>query len=152
MDLIIIGTVKQVQALQGGVSTAGKEWKKQDFVITTQEQYAKDVCIQAFNKTTEYVDNLQIGDNVQVSFNIESKEYQGKYYTQVTAWKIEKINATFESKPKNEPTYQNEVKNANEVIENAMDTKEMQDAIKRSQNAYKQIPEMELIEDGDLPF
>ena len=108
MDLIIEGTVKKVLPLQSGVSATGKEWKKQDFVITTLEQYAKDVCIQAFNKTTEYVDNLQEGDNVNVSFNLESKGYQGKYYTQVTAWKIEKTNIAQTPKRENAPIQRTE--------------------------------------------
>lgn len=109
-ELKIIGTVKKIMTLQSGVSSAGKEWKKQDFVISTNEMYARDICIQAFSKTTEYVDNLSIGDNVEVSFNIESREWNDKWFTQVTAWKILKINASNEVRSETNTNYQKENK------------------------------------------
>jgi hypothetical protein len=103
-NLKIQGTVKQVMDLQKGEKN-GKEWQKQDFVITTHEQYAKNICIQAFNKTTQYVDNLSMSDNVEVSFNVESREWESKWFTQVTAWKIEKINASNDSSNQNNTNY-----------------------------------------------
>lgn len=158
MELIIHGILKQIFPIQSGVGSTGKEWKKQDFVITTIEQYAKDVCLQAWNKTTEYVDNLQEGDNVQVSFNAESRQWNDKWITNLTAWKIVKQNnTTFEGNAQNKQSYQKELQNANETIIKAMQTPEMQtpemqQAIKRSANTYQNVPEIQLEPTEDLPF
>lgn len=73
-------------------------WRSQDYVLETStsgEQYPRKVCFNLFNdKIDKYP--LAIDDVVSVSFDIESREYNGRWYTSVKAWKIEKnaVNAT----------------------------------------------------------
>ncbi|MFV0472587.1 MAG: DUF3127 domain-containing protein [Paludibacteraceae bacterium] len=64
-------------------------WRSQDYVLETNEQYPKKVC---FNLFGEKIDKfpLEMGDVVNVSFDIESREYNGKWYTTIRAWKVEK--------------------------------------------------------------
>ncbi len=94
----IKGRVIQLLALQTGEGKNGA-WKKQDFVIETEGQYPKKVCISAWgDKINESA--LQIGNDVNVSFDIESREYNGRWYTDVKAWKIESLSASsFEAAP-----------------------------------------------------
>lgn len=94
----IKGRVIQLLALQTGEGKNGA-WKKQDFVIETEGQYPKKVCISAWgDKINESA--LQIGNDVNVSFDIESREYNGRWYTDVKAWKIESLSASsFEAMP-----------------------------------------------------
>ncbi len=66
-----------------------RAWRKRDFVIETQEQYPKKVCISLWGDKIDSA-NLKIGEEVTVSINIESREFKGKWYTNVKAWKIEK--------------------------------------------------------------
>lgn len=64
-------------------------WKKQNFVLETQEQFPKKVCIAVWG---DKIDLKSIGTNepVNVGINIESREFNGKWYTDVKAWRIMK--------------------------------------------------------------
>lgn len=66
-------------------------WLKQSFVIETQEQFPKKVCIVCWNDKAEILKQLKTGDEVKVAVNIESREYNGKWYTNVKAWKVEPV-------------------------------------------------------------
>lgn len=72
-----------------GTSSQGKEWVKQDFIVETQETYPKKVCITGMGNKSEELNKYNVGDSVKVSVNIESREYNGKWYTNVNVWKIE---------------------------------------------------------------
>lgn len=92
MDNIVIeGRLIQVLTAQEGQSTRGA-WKKQDFVIETSEQYPKKVCISCWNEKTDELSKFQLNDNIKVSVNIESREYNSKWYTDVKAWRIDQLN------------------------------------------------------------
>lgn len=85
----IRGKVIALLEQQSGTSQAGKAWKKQEFVIETNEQYPRKVCITLFgDKVDQYP--LAVNDDLVVSIDIESREYNGRWYTNVNAWKIEK--------------------------------------------------------------
>jgi hypothetical protein len=72
----------------GGVSKAGNTWKKKEYVLETQETYPRKVCFNFFgDKCDQYP--LQIGQLVTVSFDLESREFNGRWYTDVRAWKAE---------------------------------------------------------------
>ncbi len=87
----IKGRVIQLLALQTGEGKNGA-WKKQDFVIETDGQYPKKICISAWgDKINESA--LQVGNEVNVSFDVESREYNGRWYTDVKAWKIDALGA-----------------------------------------------------------
>lgn len=77
----------QVLPLQSGVSKNG-EWKKQDIVVETSGQYPKKVCISIWgDKINE--SQLQIGNDLSIEFDVESREYNGRWYTDVKAWKVD---------------------------------------------------------------
>ena len=86
----IKGKCVAVLPLQTGQGKNG-EWKSQDFVIETGDQYPKKVCVNAFGDKIQYIP--EIGQEVNVSFDVESREYNGRWYTTVMAWKIEKAGA-----------------------------------------------------------
>ena len=66
-------------------------WRSQDYVLETFDQYPKKVCFNLFNdKITQFP--LAIGDEVTVSFDIDSWEYNGRWYTSIRAWRVEKKN------------------------------------------------------------
>ncbi len=92
MALSVKGKIEQVLNPESGVSRAGKEWKKQDFVIETDEQYPRKVCFTLFGEKTDLLNGFSQGQEVEVSFNIESREYNGRWFTNVNAWKIEKVS------------------------------------------------------------
>lgn len=85
----IIGKLIQKLPLQSGISRTGSSWQKQEFVIETQEQYPKKVCINLWGDKTDQLAALDIDTTLKVSFSLESREFNGKWYTDVRAWKIE---------------------------------------------------------------
>jgi hypothetical protein len=90
MSLKVKGTIKQILKAESGVSKVGNEWKKQEFVIETSEQFPKKVCFTLFNDKFSLLDKVSEGEEVEVSFNLESREYNGKWFHNINAWKIEK--------------------------------------------------------------
>lgn len=92
MALEISGKLVQIQPEQTGQGQNGP-WLKQNFVIETQEQFPKKVCITCWNDKAEILKQLKVGEELKVAINIESREYNGKWYTDVKAWKIEPAGA-----------------------------------------------------------
>ena len=86
----ISGKIIQVLPEQGGVSkTSGKEWKMQSYVLETQEQYPRKVHFEVFGEDRIKANPCQLDDIVTVSFDIESREFNGRWYTSIRAWKIQ---------------------------------------------------------------
>lgn len=86
-------TAKLVQLLplQTGSGKNGA-WKKQDIIVETEGTYPKKVCISIWgDKISESV--LKVGSQLSISFDVESREYNGRWYTDVKAWKIEPAGA-----------------------------------------------------------
>lgn len=89
MALEITGKVSQILPLESGEGKNGT-WKKQYFVIEYMDgQYPKKVCIQLWGDKTDILKSLQPGTDVKVAFNVESREYNGRWYTDVKAWRVE---------------------------------------------------------------
>lgn len=88
----IKGKIIHVLPLQEGTSKAGNSWKKQEYVLETNDQYPKKVCFDLFgDKADQY--RAEIGDDVVLSFDIESREYNGRWYTSIRGWKLDKVVA-----------------------------------------------------------
>lgn len=88
----ITGKIVKVLALQTGQGKTGNSWKKQEYVIEYGDQYPKQVCFNLWgDKVDQYA--LSEGDAVTIHFDIESREFNGRYYTDVKAWKVDKADA-----------------------------------------------------------
>ena len=79
------GRVHTVLAEQSGQGKNGT-WRKREFILETEGQYPKKVCIAVWGDKIDQIP--QEGDSVNVSFDVESREYNEKWYTDVKAWKI----------------------------------------------------------------
>lgn len=93
MSMQVKGTLQQILKLESGVSKAGKEWKKQDFILVTNEQFPKTVCFTLFGDKISLIDSISTGSEVEVFFSLESRDFNGKWYHNINAWKIEKAGA-----------------------------------------------------------
>lgn len=84
------GVITKITEVQEGESKAGKAWKKLGFVVETLGEYPKNVYFTVFGE--EKVNNFQkfnkVGQEVEVSFNVESREYNERFYTDLQAWKV----------------------------------------------------------------
>ncbi|MDK2909421.1 MAG: hypothetical protein PWR20_988 [Bacteroidales bacterium] len=103
MDHTINGKLVKVLEPQSGTSARGN-WKKQSFIIETIETYPKKICLIAWNERTEILKELTPGDELKISFSIESREYNERWYTDVRAYEITKVSGA--SAPIAPPTEQ----------------------------------------------
>jgi len=77
----------EVLPLQTGTGKNG-EWKKQDIIVETDGQYPKKISISIWGDKISS-SQLQIGNMLKIDFDIESREYNGRWYTDIKAWKVE---------------------------------------------------------------
>jgi hypothetical protein len=111
MALDITGKIIQIMPATNGVSKAGKEWTKQEFVIETQEQYPRKVMMSVMGDKVNELKRYAVGNEIKASLNIESREYNGRWYTDIRAWKLEGNTGAASSPeadpfhPDNEPSF-----------------------------------------------
>lgn len=81
-----------------GTSKAGNAWKKREYVLETQETYPRKVHFDFFGERADQYP-LNVGDVVTLSFDIDSREYNGRWFTSIRGWKAEKDGAAPISTP-----------------------------------------------------
>jgi hypothetical protein len=91
MAMEVKGKVIQLLTPQSGQGKKGV-WRKQEFILETQSQYPKKVCLSLWG---DKIDQFKIatGDIVVASIELESREYNNRWYTEARAWKIVKESA-----------------------------------------------------------
>ncbi len=62
---------------------------KREFVLTTEEQYPQDIKFELIKDKTSAIDKFNVNDTIKVSFNLRGNEYNGKYYVNLQAWRVE---------------------------------------------------------------
>lgn len=103
----ISGKILQMLPLQTGQGKNG-QWKKQEFILETADTYPKKVCIAVWGDKID-MSGVTPGAQVTVSFDVESREYNGRWYTDVKAWKVvagSKAGGAAASEPA--PSFQND--------------------------------------------
>jgi len=90
MELSVTGNVMKVLPAQTGQGRNGM-WTKQSFVIETKENYPKKICLVAWNDMADIANHLQTGEEVKVDIGIESREYMERWYTDIKAVKITRL-------------------------------------------------------------
>jgi len=101
MAMELKGRVVQLLPLQSGMGKKG-QWRKQEFIVETQSQYPKKVCLSIWG---DKIDQFGVteGDEVNVAVDLESREYNGRWYTEARAWKVEKSGGGSGSSPSAPP-------------------------------------------------
>ena len=88
------GTVKQIFEEK----TFGSGFNVREFVVTTEaDKYPQDICLQCVKEKVEMVNQLKEGEKVKVSFDLRGREYQGRYFVNLNAWKVEAAGAGSDS-------------------------------------------------------
>ena len=91
----IIGKLIKKLDVETGESKAGKAWTKRTFVIDTGAKFNPEVALSLFGiDKCELIDDIKDGEEIVVSYNLSSREFNEKYYHNIDAWKIEKVTAT----------------------------------------------------------
>lgn len=85
------GKVIAVLPERSGVSARG-EWKAQSFVIETHDAYPKKMVFDVFGADRLAQFNIQSGEEIIVSFDIDAHEYQGRWFNSIRAWNIQRVD------------------------------------------------------------
>lgn len=88
----ITGRIIQILELTSGEGKNGT-WKKQSFILETEGQYPKKVCITLFGEKIEK-NPITAGETITASIEVESREFNGRWYTDIKAWRIAKGSGT----------------------------------------------------------
>jgi hypothetical protein len=89
-NMEISGKIIAILPLQTGEGRNG-QWRSQDYILETQEQYPKKVCFNLFGAKIDQFP-LAVNEEVKISFDIESREWNGRWFTSIRAWKVDKLS------------------------------------------------------------
>ncbi|MBL31573.1 MAG: hypothetical protein CMP62_02455 [Flavobacteriales bacterium] len=93
--LSVDGILVQKNEIENIENKEGKKWIKQTFLIDTGGDYNSKICFQLFGEEkVKLIENYQIGDKIEVFFNISSREYNNRYYHNIDAWRITPLTNT----------------------------------------------------------
>jgi Domain of unknown function (DUF3127) len=92
MALDLTGTLIKVLPEVTGAGKNGS-WVKQEFVLETADQYPKKVCLSLWGDKVNELKKYALGDNLTASINLESREYNERWYTEARAWRLELAGA-----------------------------------------------------------
>ena len=95
----IHGTITKILPLEQGTSKAGKEWSKQCFILKQDQEYNPEVLIEAFGvERINQLNKFSEGDTVDMSCHVGSKEWNGRYFTTIQAFRFQNQNAEAHNK------------------------------------------------------
>ena len=83
----IQGKIIAVLPTRSGTSARGTQWSSQTAVIETQEQYPKKLAFDVINDKIDQL-NIQLGEILTVQFDINAREYNGRWFNSVNAWNV----------------------------------------------------------------
>ena len=81
------GTIIVALPEVSGTCKAGNAWKKREYVLeNTEGTFPRNVAFTCFGANADSI-ILNVGDKVTISFDLESREYNGRWYTEVRCWR-----------------------------------------------------------------
>jgi hypothetical protein len=87
--------IAQVLPLESGTGKTGKEWKKQNVVVETIGDHSKTICVTIWGDMTAHIP--PVGTFADLQIDVESREYNGKWYTNVTCSKVERVGVSVDT-------------------------------------------------------
>ena len=89
-----VKVISKLDIVEGVSKSTGKEFKYFTFIGETIEQYPRKIAFEAFGE--KRIANCQVNENdvYNVSFDVESREFEGKWYTKASAWKTELVSSS----------------------------------------------------------
>lgn len=87
------GKIIAILPQRGGVSKSGNEWKVQEYVIEDHGQYPRRMCFDVFGTDKIEQFNIQMGEELTVSFDIDARQWQDRWFNSIRAWKVERAGS-----------------------------------------------------------
>ena len=149
----IQGKIIVVLPERSGVSQRGNQWRSISYVLETQEQYPKKL---AFDVTNDKIDqlNIQLGEILTVQFDINAREYNGRWFNSVNAWNV--IRQTQQS-PAQGFGFSGNVQSGAQAAQQAMASSANADGVANPMNPQNPYPPRQQQahpqgDSSDLPF
>lgn len=127
MEIKVVGTIEKLMPISRGVSAAGREWVKQDIVMSmTNGQFVKHLAATVMGQ--ERIDNfkLRVGDNIVAYLDIDAREYNSRWYNSINIWRVERVGSNgnqtqshqqqYEQETRQQPTNAGAQNNVNDLI------------------------------------
>ena len=80
-----------LEARSGLAKTTGNPWMTQEYVIETHEQFPRRMVFNVFGEEKIKQLNIQLGEEINVFFDINAREYQGRWYNDIRAWRVDRV-------------------------------------------------------------
>ena len=93
------GKIIAILPQRGGVSKSGNEWKVQEYVIEDHGQYPRRMCFDVFGTDKIEQFNIQMGEELTVSFDIDARQWQDRWFNSIRAWKVDRNAAPVAGAP-----------------------------------------------------
>lgn len=89
-------TIIEIPAALTGISKKGNQWLVQEFIAEYgNERYQRKVCFQLYGEEkAELIKPFKVGDTISVDFDIESNEFNGKWFSKCNAWRLSALNSS----------------------------------------------------------
>ena len=127
MEIKVVGTIEKLMPISKGISAAGREWVKQDIVMSMANgQFVKHLAATVMGQ--ERIDNfkLRVGDNIVAYLDIDAREYNSRWYNSINIWRVERVGSNgnetqshqqqYEQKTRQQPTNAGAQNNVNDLI------------------------------------
>lgn len=88
------GKIIAILPARSGVSKTGNEWKVQEYVIEDHGQYPRKMCFDVFGADKIDLFNIQMGEELTVSFDIDARQWQDRWFNSIRAWKVDRVATT----------------------------------------------------------
>lgn len=93
------GKIIAILQPRSGTSKNGNEWKVQEYVIENHDQYPRKMCFDVFGADKIEQFNIQMGEELTVSFDIDARQWQDRWFNSIRAWKVERVGTTAAATP-----------------------------------------------------
>ena len=127
MEIKVVGTIEKLMPVQKGVSSTGREWVRQDIVMSMANgQFVKHLAATVMGQ--ERIDNfnLRVGDNIVAYLDIDAREYNSRWYNSINIWRVERVGSNgnqaqshqqqYEQQTRQQPTNAGAQNNVNDLI------------------------------------
>ena len=107
MEIKVVGTIEKLMPISKGVSAAGREWVKQDIVMSMANgQFVKHLAATVMGQ--ERIDNfkLRVGDNIVAYLDIDAREYNSRWYNSINIWRVERVGSNGNETQSNQQYYE----------------------------------------------
>jgi len=90
-ELKLNGKLVNIFTVQSGTSKSGIDWKSQNFLVEVDGKFPKQVCFTLFGDKIDLLKDIKTGSEVEVYFNLESRQYKEAFFHNVNAWRIDVV-------------------------------------------------------------